>query len=295
MVMGYSNATRLLSVLALAVLGGCATMTGAGLGPPAETVSPEPGPYEIGKQHLAAGRIGLAVERFESAVRQEPSSVEALNALAASYDRLGRHDLSARYYLRALIHDPKSLQTLNNVGYSFLLQKKFDLALAYLRDAQAQDSDDPVVAANLRAARIAYWAVTPARAATAPEQGWGTPSPPAATPAAKTVSPWLGRRHAKVQTLTTRSRRALAGMISDAGSSPRVAIHGIAFQPGDDRLPKPISAPLWTRDPGSAGRRTPPTKSDTALLPAPISAPLEPNPVISRDAPRENRPDADRG
>ncbi len=288
--MGYSNGARLLSVLALAILGGCATMTGAGLGQPAEPASHEPGSYEIGKQHLTAGRIGLAVERFESAVRREPGSVEALNALAASYDRLGRYDLSARYYLRALIRDPESLQTLNNIGYSFLLQKKFDLALAYLRDAQAQDSDDPVVAANLRAARIAYWAVTPAQAATAPEQGRGKPSPPIA----KTISPWLERRHAKVQKLTTRPRQAVAGMISDLGLSPRLAVHGIAFQQGDDRLPNPISAPLRTRAPGSAGWRRSPTKSDPALLPDPISAPLGTNSVISKDA-KKKRSDADQG
>ncbi len=283
MVLRFSNAARLLSVLALALLGGCATLTGAGLGRPAEPASHESGSYEIGKQHLAAGRIGLAVERFESAIRREPGSVEALNALAASYDRLGRYDLSARTYLRALIRDPESLQTLNNIGYSFLLQRKFDLALAYLRDARAQDSDDPMVAANLRAARIAYWAATPAQAATAPEQGRGAPSPPTA----KTVSHWLERRHAKVQKLTTRPRRALASMSSDAGFSPRLAVHGIALQRGDDRLPNPISAPLRTPDPGPAGRRRSPTKSDPALLPDPISAPLGTNSVISKDAERK--------
>lgn len=260
MVLRYPNIARMVSVLALALLGGCTTLTGAGLERLNEPASQESESYEIGKQHLAAGRFGLAVERFESAIRREPGSVEALNALAASYDRLGRYDLSARYYVRALIRDPESLQTLNNIGYSFLLQKKFDLALAYLRDAQARDNNDPMVTANLRAAKIASWAATPARAATTQEQGPGTSSPPSA----KTVSHWLERRHAKVRKLTTRSRQALVGIGSDAGFSPRLAVQGIASKRNDDRLPNPISAPLRTAEPKPAGRRGSLTKSTPA-------------------------------
>ena len=78
--------------------------------------------------------------------------MEALNGLAASYDRLGRYDLSARYYGRALTIEPQSAQTLNNMGYSYLLQERFDLAVAYLRDAYDQERGDTTVAGNWQAA-----------------------------------------------------------------------------------------------------------------------------------------------
>ncbi len=72
--------------------------------------------YGRGKLHYNAGQYGLAVKHFRSAVDREPGSVEALNGLAASYDRLGRYDLATKYYGRALGADPESPQTLNNIG-----------------------------------------------------------------------------------------------------------------------------------------------------------------------------------
>jgi hypothetical protein len=106
-------------------------------------------PYERGKLHFAAGRYGLANKHFESALEQDPDSIEVLNALAASYDQLARFDQAERYYLRALSLDPASRQTLNNLGYSYLMQQRYDIALTYLRDAQDLDPANSLIASNL--------------------------------------------------------------------------------------------------------------------------------------------------
>ncbi len=185
--------------------------------------------YQRGKHHFNVGHFGLAVSHFESAVRREPSSVEALNGLAASYDKLGRFDLSARYYERALAADPDSTQTLNNIGYSYLLQERFDLAVAYLRDAQSRDKEDRVVLANRMTAEVAYQdadlkrSVEEARAgnqATAPVL---TPSRPqvaarpsvssTSLPTSRRVKPWIERTAPKVQTLVTRPQVVVLGAI----------------------------------------------------------------------------------
>lgn len=102
-----------------------------------------------GKEHFAAGRYGLALTEFRSAVANSPMSIEALNALAATYDQIQRFDLADQFYQRALVHAPDSSQTLNNVGYSYMLRGKFDVASAYLREAQRIDALNATVTANL--------------------------------------------------------------------------------------------------------------------------------------------------
>lgn len=108
--------------------------------------------YAQGKVDFAAGRYGLAIKRFRMAMAERPDSVEAVNALAASYDQIKRFDLAERYYRRALAMDPNSAQTLNNLGYSMLLQGKADLAQALLDDAGLRAPDNVVIAANAQIA-----------------------------------------------------------------------------------------------------------------------------------------------
>ena len=118
--------------------------------------------YELGREHFLAARYGLAIESFRLAMADDPSSVEAVNGLAASYDQIGRFDLAERYYRRALAMDPNSAQTLNNLGYSMHLQGKNDLAVALFNDAIRQSPDDQVVTAN---ANRAVAALTRSRSA----------------------------------------------------------------------------------------------------------------------------------
>lgn len=92
-------------------------------------------PYKLGKKQYANGLYGMALKNFRIALVRDPKSIDKLNAVAATYDKLGRFDLSERYYARALAVDPKSVLTLNNVGYSFLIQKDYVSARYYLEQA----------------------------------------------------------------------------------------------------------------------------------------------------------------
>ncbi len=231
--------------------------------------------YQRGKHHFNVGHFGLAVSHFQSAVRREPDSVEALNGLAASYDKLGRFDLSARYYERALVANPESAQTLNNIGYSYLLQERFDLAVAYLRDAQSRDKEDRVVLANRMTAEVAYQdadlkrSVEEARAgnqATAPVL---TPSRPqvaarpsvssTSLPTSRRVKPWIERTAPKVQTLVTRPQVVVLGAIElgaieEVGIDPQLAAYRPLQPSVMELLPDHATAPISLDAQVSSGR-----------------------------------------
>lgn len=108
-------------------------------------------PYERGKEHFQAGLLGLALQSFRKALADSPDSVATLNAVGATYDRLGRFDLAGNYFQRALSIEPKSAQTLNNIGFSYMLQGRLDDAAEYLKRAYAHNQGDEVITANLGA------------------------------------------------------------------------------------------------------------------------------------------------
>ncbi len=105
--------------------------------------------YGVGKEHLAAGRLGLAVEHFRSAVARNGRDLAALNALAVCYDRLGRFDLADSYYDRALAQAPADPQTLNNLAISNLMRGRAARAVALLEKAGREAPGDNRIAANL--------------------------------------------------------------------------------------------------------------------------------------------------
>src|SRR5262245_51427515 len=69
----------------------------------------EPVPFRIAeaRSHLALGNVGLALEGFRKAAREDPTSVEAQAGIADCYDRMGRFDLSRRHYEQALAIAPR--------------------------------------------------------------------------------------------------------------------------------------------------------------------------------------------
>ncbi|MEE9210739.1 MAG: tetratricopeptide repeat protein, partial [Kiloniellales bacterium] len=218
--------------------------------------------------------FGLAVNHFQSAVRREPDSIEALNGLAATYDRLGRYDLSARYYQRALAADPESTQTLNNIGYSYLLQERFDLAVAYLRDAQSRDRKDPVVLANRKTAEVSYQEADLKRSAEEARTkrfaaAASTPSRPrlAQPPVSpvqvasnRRVKPWIERTAPRVQTLVTQPQLALIGAVEEVGIDPQLAAYRPQQPLAAELLPDHAVAPMTldarpSPEPGEAVRQ----------------------------------------
>ncbi|MCE3249460.1 MAG: hypothetical protein K0R41_3285 [Geminicoccaceae bacterium] len=108
-------------------------------------------PYEDGKRHLAAGRYGLAVERFGQVLARDRRSLDALNGLAIGYARLGRFDVAQAYFERALEVDAFDVPTLNNYGRALVEQGRLRDARPFLQLAlhQAAPADGAVIAANL--------------------------------------------------------------------------------------------------------------------------------------------------
>ncbi len=128
------------AVCALLVpLSGCATLkqlASALMGPkPAQTeiralaALPPPDPaaavdrlYGRAAEAIKARDYALALELLQLAVTRAPTDVRVLNAQGVVYDKLGRFDLSERYYARALAADPHSRIVLSNMAYSARLQ-----------------------------------------------------------------------------------------------------------------------------------------------------------------------------
>ena len=97
------------------------------------------GIYPVGTQQLLTdaklqfqlGNFALAIDQFRKAARQSPENVDAYNGLAASYDRLGRFDLSQRYYEQALALAPEDPKVRHNFAVSLRMQGRQEDALAF--------------------------------------------------------------------------------------------------------------------------------------------------------------------
>jgi tetratricopeptide (TPR) repeat protein len=142
------NATSVLAVLMLGACSGNTVENKAPVAQPAASLVSANDLVSRGKEHFAAGRFGLALSSFQQAKQAGGDTAEVLDALAAGYDRIGRFDLSGRYYRQALALAPQSPEILNNLGYSLLMQGQHADAAVYLRQAKAV-SGDAKIAANL--------------------------------------------------------------------------------------------------------------------------------------------------
>lgn len=104
--------------------------------------------YITGKRLLAADDAVGALAAFQRTLTASPNSVDALNAIGVSYDRLGRADLARSFYEAGLAIDPASPRLMNNLGYSLFLSGDRAAAITPLRVAAA--SGDPEAAAAAR-------------------------------------------------------------------------------------------------------------------------------------------------
>lgn len=91
---------------------------------------------------LAVGSVGLALESFRLALRDDPRSVDALTGLASCYDRMGRFDLSRRYYEQALALQPTGKPVLAALAGSLDEQGKSSEA----QSVRAEMSAPPLIA-----------------------------------------------------------------------------------------------------------------------------------------------------
>ena len=96
-----------------------------------------------------------ALDLLQAARATQPDDVRVLNAFAVVYDKLGRFDLSARYYEQAQRLDPASPVLARNIAYSARLQTRVAAPPSYALAATAPRTDAATRVAPAQAARLA--------------------------------------------------------------------------------------------------------------------------------------------
>lgn len=99
-------------------------------------VSPADRLYHSATEAIDRRDYGLALERLQLARQRAPGDVRVLNAMAVTYDKLGRFDLSARFYAEAQAVAPASPVVSANLAYSHLLQRRFDAVRMAAREPE---------------------------------------------------------------------------------------------------------------------------------------------------------------
>jgi tetratricopeptide (TPR) repeat protein len=83
---------------------------------------------------------GSALDLLQMAKERSPNDPRVLNALGVVYDKLGRFDLSQRYYAQALVSEPGSPIVLGNLAYSDILSNRVN--------ARVPEAPAPALAAS---------------------------------------------------------------------------------------------------------------------------------------------------
>lgn len=135
------GATLLLGA-GLVLTGGCAANTSPveirAIADPAAKLEHGSDRLAESRGQLVLGNIGLAIEGFHAALREQPASVQAMAGLADCYDRIGRSDLSRQYFEEALSLAPHDPAVLSAFAASLATQGKQGEALALRKEADAQ-------------------------------------------------------------------------------------------------------------------------------------------------------------
>ena len=120
------------AILAVAACGGeQGKLTIRSVGAPLSSEA-KPVPFRIAEAQaqFARGNVALALESFRRALREDPRSVDAMSGIAASYDRMGRYDLSRKHYEAALAVEPANSRVLAALAASLDQQGKSTEAAA---------------------------------------------------------------------------------------------------------------------------------------------------------------------
>jgi tetratricopeptide (TPR) repeat protein len=97
--------------------------------------------YRSAVAAIDARDYGLALDRLQTAREEAPNDVRVLNAMAVIYDKLGRFDLSTRFYAQAENVAPGSPILQANMAYSKTLQAMREPVLEAAVTPRAQSTD----------------------------------------------------------------------------------------------------------------------------------------------------------
>jgi tetratricopeptide (TPR) repeat protein len=87
-------------------------------------LSPDDRYYEAAAAAIIRRDYAEALDDLQAARARKPDDIRVLNAFGVVYDKLGRFDLSARYYAQAKVLDPGSEIVSNNIAYSLAMQSR---------------------------------------------------------------------------------------------------------------------------------------------------------------------------
>jgi Flp pilus assembly protein TadD len=102
------------------------------------------------RNHFRNSDFGYSAALYKRLVELSPKNPEGYIGLGASYDRLGRFDLSDRVYGSLFVLTGGTAQYYNNVGYSYMLRGNLTAALGNFRKAIKLDPNNLVVANNMQ-------------------------------------------------------------------------------------------------------------------------------------------------
>src|SRR5689334_520524 len=86
--------------------------------PVSAVAKPVPARVAEARGFLVTGNVGLAIESFRKAQRDDPTSADALTGLAQCYEQMGRYELARRYHEEALALAPKDPVLLTGLARS---------------------------------------------------------------------------------------------------------------------------------------------------------------------------------
>ena len=109
--------------------------------------------YASAKAAIARRDYADALELLQAAREQKADDFRVLNAFGVVYDKLGRFDLSERYYAQAKTLDPASAILVNNIAYSKALRLGAALSPLDAAPIQLARADTDQVASPIEPAR----------------------------------------------------------------------------------------------------------------------------------------------
>lgn len=150
----------LIVLIAVMPLSGCATggIGGSAFGNSSQQVADLSGRQPTtpesalaqAKTHFRNNDFGYSAAFYQRVVELAPKNPEGYVGLGASYDRLGRFDLSDRVYASLYNISGDTAQYFNNVGYSYMLRGNLTAALTNFRRALSLDPENVLIANNIQ-------------------------------------------------------------------------------------------------------------------------------------------------
>lgn len=239
---------------------------------------------------FALNNVALALERFRRASRLQPDNVDALNGIAACYDRMGRFDMSRLYYEKALAIAPNNSKTLHNLQTSLTMQGRKNEALALAREAAPPpQSTVALVSASGPDGVTVALPPLPIVPDTQPSRSPPRPVEPkiAAQPAPANVSPRLERLSlAEVELVTgpdakplptkrpTQAKQADAGRVVRVTRAKRVAQTRTSSEWVFPEAPVTVVTSISAPEPAAVRPAAPKPAAEVAAVAAPSPRPV---------------------